>query len=69
MQQECIGSNVKEIRKAIRQSETGNSGKNVYGFFDGDCIRIYQVRVTNNAIEGRSLNTGEWFPLHGWETR
>jgi hypothetical protein len=58
------------IREAINDSVNGRSGKNVYGQ-DVNTVhhRIINVRVKNGKVEGRSLSSGKWFLLAGWDAR
>ena len=59
----------REIRAAIHASENG-SGRYVFAQDKNTRQhRIYQVRANGDTVQGRTLSTGTWFTISGWEAR
>ena len=61
----------KAIQKALRDSQNGRSGLNVYASKsnDGSVHRIIRFKVHHGLEYGYALNSGKWIVISGWEER
>ena len=60
-----------DLREALRRSESGQSGLNVYGYrrTDGTAFRIVDYKNHRGLHYGKVLVTGKWMVIADWEAR